>query len=304
VLTEACTLRVAEGLAELQDELIGLAAHATFDRWRAEVRGIVELLDADGPYDPAAELARNRLSVSDTFEDTTVISGRLVGEIALGVTAAIDARADELFHRFAADHDTSSDIAMPSRSTLRALALAELCRAGHAVDASATRPPRPEVTLVVPADDPDVTVTPSGTRLADGTTRTLRCDANLFAVVVDSLGVPLDMGRHVRLATTAQRRAMAARDGGCCFPGCTTPLTWVEAHHLDSYHHGGRTDLARLASLCRHHHRVVHRPHWHLHATPDGWFWFESPNGTRFWSQRHGRRRTGRPPPAEADLGS
>jgi hypothetical protein len=143
-----------------------------------------------------------------------------------------------------------------------------------------------------------------GARLADGSTRTLRCDPDVFAVVVNSLGVPLDMGRHVRLATAAQRRAMAARDGSCVFPGCTAPPSWCDAHHLDEYRSGGRTDVARLASLCRHHHGVTHRTGWEMHATSDGWFWWTTPSGNTIWSQRHGRRRTGPTPAPGHDPGA
>jgi hypothetical protein len=297
VLADACNPRVADKVAGLQGELVALAETTTFPRWRTEVRGIIELLDEDGAHEPNADLARNRLSITDTIDGVTYVSGQLVGAHALGVTTAIDTRADELFHRIRTDNQHSPDIAVPSRSTLRALAVAELCRAGHAVDIESTRPPKPEVTLVVNADNPNATTAADGTRLADGTTRTLRCDPELFAVVIDSLGVPLDMGRHVRLATTAQRRAMAARDGTCVFPGCTTPPGWCDAHHLDPFATGGRTDLANLASLCRHHHGVTHRNGWHMHATPDGWYWWQTPTGYQIWSQRHGHQHPGPAPP-------
>jgi hypothetical protein len=298
VLADACTPRVAEAVMGMQGELVALAEGAAFERWRSEVRGIVELLDEDGAHDPNEDLARNRLSVAETIDGTTHLAGQLVGETALGVTAAVDAKADELFRRFQSDYEHCPDIEVPGRATLRALALAELVRGGRAVAMDATRPPRPEVTLVVRADDPEVTAGPTGARLADGTTRVLRCDADVFALVVDSLGVPLDMGRHVRLATAAQRRAMATWDGCCVFPGCNAPPSWCDAHHLDEFGKGGRTDVARLASLCRHHHGVTHRRGWQMHATDDGWFHWTTPSGRSFWSQRHGRQRAGPVPPA------
>jgi hypothetical protein len=297
VITDACNSRVADAIAGLQDELVELAQHCSFERWRAEVRGLVELLDEDGAHDPNADLARNQLSVADTLDGITHLAGQLVGEHALVVKHAIDAKADELFRQYTADAQVSDDLVVPDRTTLRALALAELCRTAGAVDVTTTKPPRPEVTLVVNANDPGQAHDNQGTTLADGTTRTLLCDPDLFALVVDSLGVPLDMGRHVRLATTAQRRALAARDGGCVFPGCTLPPQWCDAHHLDEFNHGGQTNLDRLASLCRRHHGVTHRKDWTMHATPDGWFFWTSPSGRTFLSQRHGRRRTGPPPP-------
>jgi hypothetical protein len=337
VLAQACTPRIAEGLAALQPELIGLAGVTSFDRWRAEVRGIVEMLDEDGPHDPNADLARNKLTLAETIDGITHLAGQFVGDHALAVREAIETRADDLFRRFGADHERCPDITVPNRATLRALALAELIRAGNAVDTASTRPPRPEVTLVIRADEPDAdgptTHTeadrrpgqptgstsewpvppvsavprrarvhrPDGTRLPEGTTRTLCCDPDLFALVVDSLGVPLDMGRRVRLATTAQRRAIAARDGGCCFPGCDLPLHWCDQHHIDPYETGGETNVERLAPLCRRHHGVTHRSGWRMEATQDGWFHWTTPSGHRFWSQRHGRQRTG--PVPDGDVG-
>ncbi|HEY6707106.1 MAG TPA: DUF222 domain-containing protein [Actinomycetota bacterium] len=81
---------------------------------------------------------------------------------------------------------------------------------------------------------------------------------------------PLEVGRTSRVVQAAQRTALAVRDGGCVFPGCTRPLAWCEAHHLRHWVHGGPTDLANLALLCRAHHRAVHEGGWRLQRHPDG----------------------------------
>jgi len=81
---------------------------------------------------------------------------------------------------------------------------------------------------------------------------------------------PLEVGRTTRVVTAAQRAALAVRDGGCAFPGCDRPPPWCDAHHLRHWLHGGPTDLANLALLCRSHHRAVHEGGWHLHRHPDG----------------------------------
>ena len=138
---------------------------------------------------------------------------------------------------------------------------------------------------------------PDGLRLQDETFRTLRCDASWHAVVVDSLGVPLDMGREIRHPNHAQRRALHLRDGGCVFPGCDAHVNWTDAHHLDGWHGDhGHTDVHRMICLCRHHHRVVHRPGWTVNETPDGWYTIATPGGHTMWTQRHQRRRTGPEP--------
>jgi hypothetical protein len=80
----------------------------------------------------------------------------------------------------------------------------------------------------------------------------------------------LEVGRTSRVVTAAQRSALAVRDGGCVFPDCTRPLAWCEAHHLRHWLHGGPTDLANLALVCRTHHRAVHEGGWRLVRGPDG----------------------------------
>jgi hypothetical protein len=81
---------------------------------------------------------------------------------------------------------------------------------------------------------------------------------------------PLEVGRTSRVVTPAQRVALAVRDGGCVVPDCGRPLAWCEAHHLRHWLHGGLTDLANLALLCRAHHRAVHEGGWRLARDPEG----------------------------------
>jgi Domain of unknown function (DUF222)/HNH endonuclease len=81
---------------------------------------------------------------------------------------------------------------------------------------------------------------------------------------------PLEVGRTTRVIQAAQRTALAVRDGGCVFPDCQRPLAWCEAHHIIHWLHGGPTDLANLALLCRAHHRAVHEGGWRLQRDPDG----------------------------------
>ena len=292
-VAQAYNPRVAPGLVELQPVLIERAAQVGFKQWTRELRGMVELLDQDGGHDPNRDVARNSLSVTKTFDGLLHLAGTLFGDDAEAARIALEAKADELFLRFTKDHKLTPDIQIPPRNTLLGLAFIELCIAGGAVDHASTKPPRPEVTMVITADAPTEVHDPFGIRLPDGTTWRTSCDPDIIAIVVDGLGVPLAMGRRTRLATTAQRHAMAVRDGGCVFAGCDCPVTWTEAHHLDPWQFGGDTDVDKMASLCRHHHGVTHRTGWTMHATPDGWFWWRTPNGDTFWSQRHGQQRDG-----------
>jgi hypothetical protein len=68
----------------------------------------------------------------------------------------------------------------------------------------------------------------------------------------------------------AQRAALVVRYGRFSVPDCDRPPAWCEAHHLVHWQHGGPTDLANLALVCRTHHRAVHEGGWRLGRDPDG----------------------------------
>ena len=64
------------------------------------------------------------------------------------------------------------------------------------------------------------------------TARRLACDASIVRMLTDPAGLPLDVGRDQRCATTAIRRALELRDGHCVFAGCTAPASWCDVHHV------------------------------------------------------------------------
>ena len=99
-----------------------------------------------------------------------------------------------------------------------------------------------------------------GPALDAATVERLACDAAVVPVSVDGEGEVLNLGRRSRHPNRAQRRAMALRDGRRCqFPGC--PATrFTQAHHVDWWERDkGETNLDVLVTLCRFHHRLVHR---------------------------------------------
>jgi hypothetical protein len=137
--------------------------------------------------------------------------------------------------------------------------------------------------------------TPDGSPVPPPVAEVLLCDPAIVALIIDTLGVPLDLGRTTRLANRAQRRALAHRDGGCVFPGCDMPVTWCDAHHVTPWQTGGTTDIAHLALLCRYHHGVTHRHGWTMTTHPDQTFTWTTPHGHTLHSQRH----RGRSPTAD-----
>lgn len=92
--------------------------------------------------------------------------------------------------------------------------------------------------------------------------RRLACDGAVARIVTDPKGLPIELGRRVRVVPGYLRRALAARDRGCVAPGCDRPPEHCDAHHLLSWLNGGPTDLANLVLLCPLHHRHVHEGRW------------------------------------------
>jgi len=87
-------------------------------------------------------------------------------------------------------------------------------------------------------------------------------EAEIVPVVLCDGGGVLAYGRERRLATKGQRLALAARDGGCSFPGCDRPAAWCEVHHVRAWVNDGHTDIDNLVLLCPHHHRWFEGAGW------------------------------------------
>jgi len=62
-----------------------------------------------------------------------------------------------------------------------------------------------------------------GTRISASEARRLACGAGIIPVVLGGGSEPLDVGRRRRFHTTAQRSALAVRDGGAPPPAATAP---------------------------------------------------------------------------------
>ena len=84
------------------------------------------------------------------------------------------------------------------------------------------------------------------------------CDADMYRTVLDTAGVPLDVGRTERTATRAQRNAIVIRDRHCIVPHCDAPPRWCEIHHVVWFRNGGCTTTTNLALVCGRHHRQIH----------------------------------------------
>ena len=123
--------------------------------------------------------------------------------------------------------------------------LAELCRQRlDAGDLPIVGGQRPHLTVTVPLAELETrartAVLDHGGALTPAQLRMLACDAEVMPVVLDGAGQPVDIGRVSRVVPRHLRRAVAARDRGCAFPGCERPPSWCDAHHVNNGNMAGQ----------------------------------------------------------------
>jgi hypothetical protein len=106
-----------------------------------------------------------------------------------------------------------------------------------------------------------------GRWLVPDTALRLACDAGLQVVEEDAVGNVLNIGRRSRIIPPAMSRALAIRDGGYQFPGCCE-TNFVEGHHIKHWANGGDTKLDNLVTLCRYHHRELHKGKYFISVKP------------------------------------
>lgn len=244
-------------------------------------RRAIAMLDPDGPRPREPRPSRNRLTLRPQGAGFEARGWLDVESAALLRTALSPLSAP-------APADGPAGAGRDERSTAERMGdgLAELARRMLATDGLGTENGQPvALTVTVPLE---TLTTATGTGLlgfgagglaapvpAQDALR-LACDAKVVPVVLAGTGEPLAVGREHRLATRAQRRALAQRDGGCAFPGCESPPQWCVAHHVVHWACGGATDLDNLVLLCPHHHRMIHTGDW-LVVITDGFPVFHPP---------------------------
>lgn len=186
-----------------------------------------------------------------------------VGEAEFLVTQ-VDARVNALLaaQREAPDR-TDALVPVRTAAQLRADALLELgwFAASHAW-APGSDGDRPRVLVLLRYDHlrsvaEQHGLLVSGDDIAPGDLRRMLVEADLLPAVLGGESEILDLGRAKRYADPIQRVALAARDGGCVFPGCDMSPGWCHSHHTTGWRDGGETNLAELALYCRHHHPIV-----------------------------------------------
>ena len=92
-----------------------------------------------------------------------------------------------------------------------------------------------------------------------------------LAVFDEHTAEPLYLGRAKRLASTAQRIVLYAKDRGCTRPGCTAPAYHSQVHHaVADWAHGGQTNITDQTLACGPDNRRVKPGGWTTRKRKDG----------------------------------
>lgn len=109
------------------------------------------------------------------------------------------------------------------------------------------------------------------------TIRRWACLADVTPIVVAPDGQRILLGRTVRVANRAQRRALRVLYRTCAL--CDVPFDHCQIHHVAWYTLGGLTDIDNLLPLCNRHHHLAHEGGWQLHLAPDRTLTITRPDG-------------------------
>jgi hypothetical protein len=214
-----------------------------------------------------------------------VLRGRLSPAVGAVVQRALEAASDRLRREAATADDADATIREVTPGQRRADALGLLAESAlaHELDPGSAGD-RYQVVLHVEGDGlraagetGQAVLEESGVYVPAETSQRIACDASVVEMRHAPDGSVLDVGRKTRTIPPAIRRALAARDQRCRFPGCTS--RHCDARHLRHWADGGVTSLDNLVLLCRHH-RAVHEDGFTATRDAGGELTFRRPDDT------------------------
>ena len=274
--------------ADREDTLLALALAGTASHVEAVVRATRR-----SQTDPLGVTARRSLSWRWEEDGSLVLRGRFTPDEGAALIASLEALVTP---RGPVQHPVTSPPpdwkqrgaeespgAVADRvAARRADALLALVNAGVTADTGDAPAPtvdRGQARVVVVVDSTSgAAAIDGGPEVATDTAARAACDGQAQVLLRDRGSNRLYLGRSRRLASPAQIAALAVRDGGCRFPGCTQ-RRHLQAHHVRHWFHGGRTDLDNLLLLCGFHHRLIHDQGYRVRSDGETWI-FHRPDGT------------------------
>lgn len=223
--------------------------------------------DAQGSADAAPERPA-ALSMGTDAEGRFRLRYDAPAHVGALVEAAIREAKDRLFRERHGDPATAGPAGTYTHQVTLADALAEVCAA--AVAAQASPPRRDRYRVLVHLDTTGAWLS-GGPRLPQSVLTRLTCDG-VLRPVWETHGAPVNVGRGQRVVPERTKALLHDRDRGCRFPGCPQaghPGPHVEAHHIIHWLLGGRTDTDNLVSLCPWHHDRHHDGDYRIGGNPD-----------------------------------
>lgn len=268
VLRQLDNTRTRAALTEAQDTLIEAARTLTWAEFVRVTRYWALAADPDGP-EPDDQVASRSCRIGKRADGT--VTGRFQLDPVTG-DAVVNAIATAEQALFRADAEAGSDRTASQR---KADALAALITGGHTARAKRSGHPAPPLVhlvlsqlvaeQLVKGDTPDIDPHDVDRRceLADGTPLHPRHAAQILAaatlrrLVLGAKSEAVDLGRAVRTFPSHLKAALlAAARGRCRVPGCTAPVPWLQADHVQPWHRDGPTALSNGQILCDPHNKA------------------------------------------------
>ncbi len=274
----------AANFAEGQDELCADAKRLPPEVFRKKAKALAERARGDHGRKTAKQQREASEFKSWTGRDGMGhFRGSLDSERFAAFVGAIDRQTASM-----ANDSVGGPEPLRKDSNLAAAALCELVASAN----GGRR--RTHISLVVDHDttttgrhDHSVCETSDGRPINPDAADRLACDAVIQKVLLDTRGLPIDVGRKYRTATDAQWVALTAIYSTCGM--CDRSIEWCQAHHIiewapTRHSPGGPTDLDNLVPLCSHCHHLAHEGGYTLKLLPDRTLEVHRPDGT-LWQQ-------------------
>jgi hypothetical protein len=256
--------------------LVEAARHEHPGQLRRTAAMLIARLDPDGVEPSEDEVDRSRgFSLLKRRDGSSVPRGRFTAELTEQIETVLDSLAAP--QPAGPDGERDGRTGEQRRHDGLAEALSRILRSGELPESGGV-----PVTILARTtmselqQQSGVAVTNHGNQISISKLLEIASDARVIPVVCNDAGGVLAYGRERRLASKGQRFALAARDGGCCFPGCDRPAAWTEVHHALTWLDLGDTDVDNMCLLCRYHHRHFAALGWEV-TMRDGVPWWRPP---------------------------
>ncbi|WDH79324.1 DUF222 domain-containing protein [Microbacterium esteraromaticum] len=264
-----------EHLAAAEEQLVEKASGLSVDDVRKLLSRAEAWLDPDGVAPREDEIRAQRSVTMFERDGAFHLNGVFDIEAAAPLRAAINGYVSAQFaaRKDAIDPD-APDADHRTVQQLQADALTTLC--AHVIGCDNDAPALAGATVIVRVDLSDLTdgtgygtIDGSDTAVSIGAVRRMAASGGVIPCVLGSDSEPLDWGRKRRFFTSAQRLALAERDGGCAM--CGLPPEMTRAHHIRWWQRdAGPTDLDNGVLLCETCHHRIHDNGWDIRIDGTG----------------------------------